>query len=156
MKTRDYSPLLAELTEAYARHSPASRALNEKADVHLVLYGHAHIWNRYVSEGGTNYLETSNVGSTYGAYLGEKKRRWIPPEGYKETYPPTGNPYGLEPITPNLSPLGDNVPYIASNDYTVFSILDTEKGTVSSFYFDTRKPNSEVIKFDEFPLKANK
>jgi glutamate-1-semialdehyde 2,1-aminomutase len=31
MKTRDYRPLLAELAEAYAHHSPKSRALNERA-----------------------------------------------------------------------------------------------------------------------------
>ena len=129
--------------------------LLEKAGVHLVLYGHSHLWNRYVSEEGINYLETSNVGETYGAHVGEKKRLGIPPNGYKETYQPTGNPYGLEPVIPSLFPLEKNAPYIASNDYTVFSILDTEKGTVSSYYFDTRKEDSDVIKFDEFPLKAN-
>lgn len=129
--------------------------LLEKAGVHLVFYGHSHLWNRYLSEKGTNYLETSNVGETYGAHVGEKKRRGIPPNGYKETYQPTGNPYGLEPIIPSLFPLEKNSPYIASNDYTVFSILDTENGTVSSYYFDTRKADSDVIKFDEFPLKAN-
>jgi len=128
--------------------------LVEKAGVNLVLYGHSHLWNRYVSKSGTNYLESSNVGETYGAYIGEKKRRFIPPKGYKETYLPTGNPYGLNPVIPNLSPLEDHAPYIASNDHTVFSILDTEKGTVSSYYFDTSQPDSEVIKFDEFPLKA--
>lgn len=31
MKTRDYTPLLAELAEAYARHSPRSRELHERA-----------------------------------------------------------------------------------------------------------------------------
>ena len=31
MKTRDYGPLLAELTEAYAHHSPKSKALNDRA-----------------------------------------------------------------------------------------------------------------------------
>jgi len=36
MKTRDYTPLLAELTEAYTRHSPRSGAVNEQATVHLV------------------------------------------------------------------------------------------------------------------------
>lgn len=129
--------------------------LLEEAGIHLVFYGHSHLWNRYVSERGTNYLETSNVGETYGAYMGEKKRRGIPPEGYEETYQPTGNPYGLEPVTPNQSPLEENAPYIASNDYTVFSILDTEKGTVSSYYFDIRNPDSKVVKFDEFPLKTD-
>ena len=31
MKTRDYTPLLAELEEAYSRHSPRSGALNDRA-----------------------------------------------------------------------------------------------------------------------------
>lgn len=36
MKTRDYTRLLAELTEAYTRHSPQSAALNERAKKSLV------------------------------------------------------------------------------------------------------------------------
>jgi len=36
MKTRDYTRLLAELTEAYAQHSPRSAALNERAKKYLV------------------------------------------------------------------------------------------------------------------------
>ena len=57
---------------------------------------------------------------------------------------------------PNIDPIEDEkgqpLPYIANNDITVFSILNTEQGTVSSYRFDTRQPNSEVIKFDEFKL----
>ena len=30
--------------------------------------------------------------------------------------------------------------------------LDTIQGTVSSYRFDTSKPNSEVVKFDEFSI----
>jgi glutamate-1-semialdehyde 2,1-aminomutase len=36
MKTRDYSPLLAELSEAYAQYSPKSEAVNQAAIKHLV------------------------------------------------------------------------------------------------------------------------
>lgn len=36
MQKRDYGPLLAELSEAYARHSPASRVMDERARRHLV------------------------------------------------------------------------------------------------------------------------
>jgi hypothetical protein len=63
-----------------------------------------------------------------------------------------GDPNGLDPIIPTLAPLQDDqpLPYIASNDLTVFSLLDTEKGTISSYLFDTRNPESEVVKFDEF------
>ena len=67
-----------------------------------------------------------------------------------------GNPNGLEPIVPNIYPIEDEtgqpLPYIASNNITVFSILNTEEGTVSSYRFDTRQPDSEVIKFDQFQL----
>jgi glutamate-1-semialdehyde 2,1-aminomutase len=36
MKTRDYSQLLAELSDAYARYSPKSEAVNQAAVKHLV------------------------------------------------------------------------------------------------------------------------
>ncbi|MCL6543520.1 MAG: hypothetical protein K6T87_23525, partial [Roseiflexus sp.] len=35
---------------------------------------------------------------------------------------------------------------------TVFTIFDTATGAVSSYAFDTRKPDSAVVKFDEFFL----
>ena len=126
--------------------------LLESAKVNLVFYGHSHLWNRFLSPNGTNFLESSNVGNSYGAYLGDKKR----PVPLDRNYAAIGNPNGLAAIIPNIAPLVDLVnqplPYIASNDLTVFSILDTEKGTVSSYRFDTRYPDSEVIKFDEFDL----
>ncbi|MDY6898266.1 MAG: metallophosphoesterase, partial [Cyanobacteriota bacterium] len=60
------------------------------------------------------------------------------------------------PIVPSIKPLtGEEdkpLPYIASKEITVFSILDTVGGTVESYYFDTTKPESEVVKFDEFKL----
>ena len=130
--------------------------LLEKAGVQLVLFGHSHLWNRFISASGMNFLETSNVGNTYGANIGDRQR--LVPSEYSEEYVAAGNPNGLEPIVPTLVPLiGEDrkpLPYIASNDLTVFSILDTGIGTVSSYYFDTRKPASEVVKFDEFGLKG--
>jgi hypothetical protein len=136
--------------------------LLETAGVQLVLYGHSHLWNRFVSPSGMHFLETSNVGNTYGAYLGNKKRPV--PIGYQAEYAATGDPNGLESVVPTLAPLQgeDNqpLPYIASNDITAFSILDTGTGTVSSYRFDTRLPKSEVVKFDEFkiaqPLETRK
>lgn len=129
--------------------------LLEDAGVHLVFYGHDHIWNRFVSPSGTHYLESSNVGNTYGAFL-DGKRRNIP-IGYQETYVPNGDPNGLAPVMPTLEPLlddaGNPMPYLASDDITAFSILETKTGTVSSYRFDTRDPNSPVIKFDEFSLR---
>jgi hypothetical protein len=129
--------------------------LLEAANVQLVFYGHSHLWNRFVSPSGMHFLETSNVGNSYGAHIGEKKRRV--PAGYKEDYAETGDPNGLEPVMPTIAPLmgedGKPMPYVASNDVTVFSIFDTAIGTVSSYRFDTREPGSEVVKFDEFNLK---
>jgi Calcineurin-like phosphoesterase len=129
--------------------------LLEAAGVQLVQYGHSHLWNRFVSFSGMHFLETSNVGNSYGAAWGDKQRPV--PAGYDEEYISIGNPNGLEPIIPTIAPLTDEqekpLPYIASNDITVFSILETATGTVSSYMFDTRKPDSEVVKFDEFALK---
>ncbi|MGB3265004.1 MAG: metallophosphoesterase [Microcoleus sp.] len=129
--------------------------LLETAGVQLVFYGHSHLWNRFVSSSGMHFLETSNVGNSYGAFTGEK-RRFVPP-GYREDYSATGDPNGLEPVVPTVAPLlgkdGLPLPYIESNDITAFSIFETENGTVSSYYFDTRKPKSKVVKFDEFKLQ---
>ncbi|BCL38916.1 purple acid phosphatase family protein [Nostoc sp. MS1] len=129
--------------------------LLEAAKVQLVFYGHSHLWNRFVSSSGMHFLETSNVGNSYGAAWGERKREV--PTSYQEEYIALGDPNGLEPVVPTIhSMLGEDgkpLPYITSNDITVFSIFDTSNGTVSSYLFDTRKPNSDVIKFDEFKLQ---
>lgn len=128
--------------------------LLEAAKTQFVFFGHSHLWNRFVSSSGIHFLETSNVGNSYGAAWGERKREV--PIGFPKDYTAIGDPNGLEPVLPTISPLlGEDsqpIPYIASNDITVFSIFDTGTGTVSSYRFDTRKPDSEVIKFDEFKL----
>ncbi len=129
--------------------------LLEAADVQLVFYGHSHLWNRFCSQSGMHFLETSNVGNSYGAAWDDNKREV--PIGYKEKYFELGDPNGLAPVVPTIAPLlsedGQPMPYIASNDITVFSIFDTGTGTISSYRFDTRKPDSEVIRFDAFELK---
>ncbi len=129
--------------------------LLETAGVQLVFYGHSHLWNRFVSPSGMHFLETSNVGNSYGAAWGNNKREV--PVGYQEHYAELGDPYGLGSVVPTITPMldedGKPMPYIASNDITVFSIFDTGTGTVTSYRFDTRYPDSQVIKFDEFQLK---
>ncbi|MBL1174410.1 metallophosphoesterase family protein [Pantanalinema sp. GBBB05] len=129
--------------------------LLEAAGTQLVFYGHSHIWNRFVSPGGMHFLETSNVGNSYGAHVGNHPRP-VPPRN-SDDYVQFGNPNGLAPIVPTIAPLinatGQPLPYIASNDITVFSILDTRRRTVSSYRFDTRTPDANVVKFDEFALK---
>jgi Calcineurin-like phosphoesterase len=134
--------------------------LLEASGVKLVFYGHSHIWNRFQSVKGTHFLETSNVGNTYGAYIDGKKR--LVPIGFGADYSITGDPNGLKPIIPTLEPLlGENkqsLPYLSSNNITSFSILDTATGMVSSYRFNTEIPGSDVIKFDEFriaqPIKS--
>jgi Calcineurin-like phosphoesterase len=128
--------------------------LLEKAGVQLVFYGHSHLWNRFTSNSGMHFLESSNVGNTYGAFLNDKQRSV--PAKYKEEYTKVGNPNQLEPVMPTIAPLkndqGKQSAYIASNDITVFSIFDTASGIVSSYRFDTRSPKSDIVKFDEFKL----
>lgn len=130
--------------------------LLESAGTNLVLYGHSHLWNRFVSANGVNYLETSNVGNTYGAYLGDRRRAI--PIGFQEDYTAIGDPNGLQPVMPTIAPVQDEAgnpqPYVASNEKTVFTLFDTGTGLVSSYYFDTRQPDSSVVKFDEFSLSS--
>ncbi len=127
--------------------------LLESAGVQLVFYGHSHLWNRFVNSSGMHFLESSNIGNTYDAFVGDKKRA-VPPN-YKEEYTALDNPNGLQPVMPTIAPLkvgNKPIPYIASNEITVFSIFDTATGTISSYRFDTTQPKSQVIKFDEFKL----
>ncbi len=131
--------------------------LLEDAGTDLVFYGHSHVWNRFASNSGMQFLESSNVGNSYGAYTAENPRQVVPNDSrFKETYVAAGDPNGLIPIVPTLKPFRDEfdqpIPYVSSNDITVFSILDTGLGTVTSYYFDTRKPESEVIPFDVFNI----
>ncbi len=129
--------------------------LLESAGVQLVFYGHSHLWNRFVSDQGMHFLESSNVGNSYGAHVGNNQRRV--PTDYQEEYVAVGDGNGLLPIMPSIAPLldenGNPLPYIASNDITAFSILETATGTVSSYRFDTQVVGGKVIKFDEFYLK---
>jgi hypothetical protein len=129
-----------------------------KYGVQLVLSGHTHIWNRFQSKEGTHYLETSNVGNSYGAYL-EAQRSLVPGKG-DENYRATGEPNGLSPIVPTIAPLcdaeGKPLPYLSSNEITAFSIFDTESGAIDSYYFNTAKPDSAIIHFDRFYIGQEK
>jgi Calcineurin-like phosphoesterase len=129
--------------------------LLEQAGTQLVFYGHSHLWNRFISPTGMHFLETSNVGNSYGAYLGDLQRD-VPPQD-PENYAAVGNPNGLAAIVPTLAPLldsqGQPQPYIASNEITVFSIFDAGTGSVHSYRFDTSHPQAPVVEFDVFTLK---
>ncbi|MDG4820363.1 metallophosphoesterase [Asanoa sp. WMMD1127] len=111
------------------------------AGVDLVVNGHSHLWNRFRDPAGVNWLETSNVGNSYGAF------------------PDRGDPGGLAAVMPTVAPLagpdGAPLPYVADNDVTVFSVLDSGAGVVRSYRFDTRHPDGPVVLFDELPLERN-
>jgi hypothetical protein len=96
------------------------------AGVELVLTGHNHVWSRFVSAAGVHWLETSNVGNTYGAGLDQ-------------------DPGGLAPAAPPL----------ASDEVTAFSVLDSGAGVVRSYSHDTREPGRPAVLFDEFALRAS-
>lgn len=140
------------------------------AGVQLVHVGHSHLWCR--SKVGTmNYIETSNVGNTYGAFVDNlpPRRTAVPAAGALTTrtgftwnqadYPREDDPHDRPMVTPNLRhPMVElagapgPVQFVSSNDITAYSILDTGTGTISSYAFDTRYPARDPIKFDEFAL----
>lgn len=132
--------------------------LLEDAGVDLVHNGHSHLWNRFRSKNGVNYLETSNTGNTYGAYHGLSGRtRPVPPAPWDASnYRAIGNPGGLKPVVPSVAPLrnpeGAPLPFVQSNDHVVFTVLDTGANEVVSYRHDLRTPDAEPVVFDRFRL----
>lgn len=136
--------------------------LLEDAGVDLVHNGHSHLWNRFKSRSGTNFLETSNTGNSYGAYHGLSNRtRPVPPAPWDEdNYLPIGNPGGLKPIVPNVEPFlnpdGVPLPFVQSNDLAVFTALDTGANTVTSWAYDVKTPDREPWVIDRFTLGTSR
>ncbi|MEV4902113.1 S-layer homology domain-containing protein [Citricoccus sp. NPDC055426] len=132
----------------------------EGTAVDLVFNGHSHLWNRFESEHGVNYLETSNVGNSYGAFheLSGDSRPVPGAPWNAENYVAQGSPGGLEPIAPSERPFMSLVdpsaeaPYVASNDYSIFTNLDTQAGSVTSFILDTTDPAAVPEVLDVFML----
>ncbi|MBN1173943.1 MAG: metallophosphoesterase, partial [Micromonosporaceae bacterium] len=129
--------------------------LLNRANVHLVLNGHSHIWNRFRNAAGVHWLETSNVNGTLGVF--DALSGAVRPGPTSADLVGQGDPGGLTPIVPTVKPLtgtsGTPLPYLASNDITAFSILDSGAGTVRSYMFDTRTPQAAAELFDEFALR---
>lgn len=138
----------------------------EKNNANLLFEAHSHLWNRFKTASGMNILETSNVGNSYGGFDSSDKLREQFPSAFsdndqyhsiaaewdKNNYILEKDPYGLEAIMPNIAELPDKKAYLDSNTITSFSILDTYKGTVDSYYFDTEKPDSDPVLFDSFSI----
>lgn len=135
--------------------------LLEQSGVDLVYHGHSHLWYRLKTANGLPYLESSNVGNSYGGYVrGYKDRKLLPPDDprfcNRSNYRSFGNPCDGAIGSPSLfAPLkrqGRDLPLIDSETLTVLSIFDSGTGIVSSYAFDTTKPDSAVRKFDELKL----
>jgi len=157
-----------------------------EAGVHLVHCGHSHLWNR-TQVGAMHYLETANVGNSFGAMFFETPRSGVSPgQGPRpnqpgnaswrnatvnaspqrttltwnpDDYPTFGDPHRRPMAMPTIfNPMRafgqaeEDVPFIASNVLTAFSIFETATGLVSSYVFDTRDPSGPVRKFDEFRI----
>lgn len=144
----DY-PLAADVLLAHLE------PLLSRAGVHLVLNGHSHLWNRFRNDAGVHWLETSNVGSSYGAYDRSSGLARTLPAG--PDYRRQGDPGGLSPVLPTVAaqtgPDGTALPYLSSNTVTAFSVLDSAATAVRSYRFDTARPDSAAVLFDEFRLR---
>ncbi|WP_197373849.1 metallophosphoesterase family protein [Mycolicibacterium baixiangningiae] len=132
--------------------------LLERAGVDLVYSGHNHLWNRFVSPAGVHYLEASNTGNSFGAFLDISGRsRPAPPAPWNgEDTAAQGDPGGLHPVVPTIEPLRDDagrpLPYIADDNIVVFQALHTGTGCVTSWYVDLTATSPEPVTFDEFHL----
>lgn len=133
--------------------------LLENAGTDLVLNGHNHLWNRFVSPAGVNYLEASNTGNSYGAFLpvSGEHRPTPPPPWNPDNYRAQGNSGGLAPVLPSIAPrrnaAGVPEPYIADNNLIVFQALHTGTGTITSWYVDMADTAAGAVKFDQFTLR---
>lgn len=150
--------------------------------VRLVHTGHSHLWNR-CTVGALNYLETANVGNSFGAMFFPTAQQGVSAsQGPRPTqpgnpawrtatqartamqwnaadYPTFGEPQGRQMVMPTIvNPMRQlegrpqDLPFVASNVLTAFSIIDTGTGLVSSYVFDTRNENGPIVKFDEFSI----
>ncbi|MEM6500228.1 MAG: metallophosphoesterase [Cyanobacteria bacterium P01_C01_bin.89] len=134
--------------------------LLEQAGVQLVYYGHCHLWNRFeqTTDWGTmHFLESSHAGNTHGAAWGDIHRKIPDKLKGDRNYIAVGNPNGLTPIVPNISPLLDSktkepLPYIAHDKVGVFSVFDTGSGEISSYRYESGK---SPVKFDVFKLTSS-
>ncbi|MEL6187791.1 MAG: metallophosphoesterase, partial [Myxococcota bacterium] len=155
-----------------------------QAGAHLVHTGHSHTWNRSYVDAATghrlNYIETSNVGNTFGPSASYNPRVPWAREFYPDPmsdmtrdpsfwdpsdYARIGDPHGRPDVTPSRSPevdvmrdiegAAEGLPFISSNRITVFTILDSSDGSVRSYAHDTQYPRSRAIEVDCFPLDAS-
>ncbi|MEG3767670.1 fibronectin type III domain-containing protein [Alteromonas sp. 14N.309.X.WAT.G.H12] len=178
----EVAPLLSSISEVRYQYPVAEDVwLNDieplllANNVNLVHIGHSHLWNR-AQVGNLHYLESSNVGNSYGAYYIDTTEQYTAdvrasysdfwdevnsdsPRWDITNYPPNGDPQGRTMSFPTVfSPMSlenenyPNLPFVTSNTLSVFSILDTQSGSVKSYVFDPSDLDADVILFDEFSL----
>ncbi|MGB3454769.1 MAG: hypothetical protein WBA35_00285, partial [Litorimonas sp.] len=153
------------------------------AGVDLVVSGHSHVWSRtFVEEGSErmNYLETSNVGNSFGPGAGPTNRvtwarNFFPDPDTNDTadndfwdpadYPRVGDSQGRPDVLPSellnsvdfmrmVEGATQDLPYLSSNNFTVFTILDSGEGTVKSYAHQFEFPNDTAKLVDCFALDA--
>ncbi|WP_298919116.1 collagen-like protein [uncultured Algimonas sp.] len=154
-----------------------------QADVDLVVSGHSHVWSRTFVEGGgkvLNYLETSNVGNSFGPFAGPNNRvtwarNFYPDPDTNDTadnsfwdpadYPRVGDSQGRPDVLPSMLTSSvdfmrqvegatKDLPYLSSNKFTVFTILDSAEGTVKSYAHEFDFPSNPARLVDCFPLDS--
>lgn len=132
--------------------------LLEDAGVDLVYNGHSHLWNRFRTDGGTNFLESSNTGNSYGAYHPLSGRtRHVPAAPWDPSnYLAQGNPGGLDPVVPTIEPLlaadGTPLPFLWGNQYAAFTMLDSGVGEVTTWVYDLNDTDAGAWVLDRFSL----
>jgi hypothetical protein len=155
-----------------------------EAGADLVISGHSHIWTRTFVEGDgsarLNYLETSNVGNSFGPFASTQNRvpwarNFYPDPESGDTVDPAfwtpadyvrvGDPHNRPDVIPTGIAQGEDfmrmvdgatrdLPYLSSNNFTVFTIIDSGDGTVRSYAHDVAFPQSPAYQVDCFPLDS--
>lgn len=163
------------------------------ANVDLVVSGHSHVWSRTFVENENatqrlNYLETSNVGNTFGVCqrgcINGPAERNAPRLFFVETgtdadrddefwdlwdpadYALIGDPHGRPDVVPSDVANGVDFmrdiefapasPFMSSENFTVFTIIDSGEGTVRSYAYDTNAflATGPATMVDCFPLDS--
>ncbi|WP_395342405.1 metallophosphoesterase [Ningiella sp. W23] len=153
------------------------------AKVNLVVSGHSHVWSRTFVEDAQgehrlNYIESSNVGNTFGPTVNTNPRAtWATqfwPNRDSETtrdptfwdpsdYPRVGDAHNRPDVLPSrvlkgvdfmrsVEQADQDLPFLSSNNFTVFTILDTNDGTVRSYAHEIAFPQSPAFEVDCFAL----
>lgn len=158
--------------------------LNANVDLVVSGHSHIWSRTYVQTEDGShrlNYIESSNVGNTFGPTVNVNNRStwatqfwpsadsdmtrdpdfWDPAD-----YPRVGDTQGRPDVVPSRVAEGidfmrsvdgatTDLPFLSSNNFTVFTILDSADGTVRSYAHDIAFPQSPAFEVDCFALDAS-